>query len=68
MEIIDIKRSKIDGADEEQLIRLIKQAGEDARAKKKKLMELHFKKVKKVVAEGVACRQRAELSTTTSLP
>ncbi len=46
---------------EEQLAALIRQAGDEARARKKKAMELHYKKLKAAVAEGVSRRQKHTL-------
>ena len=62
MKLNDNKASEIHETGEEQLSRLIRQAGEEARAKKKKILALHYKKLKEVIAEGVACRQNNELS------
>jgi hypothetical protein len=45
---------------EDQLMKLIKQAGDDARARKKKTLEFHYKKLKAVIAEGVARRKNHE--------
>ena len=62
MNLNDNQTSEIDETGEEQLSQLIKQAGEKARAKKKKILALHYKKLKEVIAEGVTCRQNNELS------
>lgn len=42
---------------EEQLTHLIKQAGEEARARKEKAFSNHFRMLKTVVAEGVSRRK-----------
>ncbi len=47
---------------EEQLAKLIKEAGAEARARKKKAMDLHFKKLRAVVSEAAA-RSRSSAST-----
>ena len=65
MKFNDNQTSVIHETGEEQLSRLIKQAGEEARAKKKKILALHYKRLKEVIAEGVACRQNNELSEMT---
>ena len=39
---------------EEQLRELIKQAGNDARERKKKAMEIHFQKIEEVIIDAVA--------------
>jgi hypothetical protein len=41
-------------AGEEQLAALIKQAGAEARARKRKAMDQHFKKLRAAIAEGVS--------------
>jgi hypothetical protein len=43
---------------EEQLNRLIKEAGEEARSRKKNALALHYKKIKAVIAEGVIRRHQ----------
>jgi len=65
MKLNDNQTSEIHETSEEQLNRLIKQAGEEARARRKKILELHNKKIKEVIAEGVGCRQNNELSEMT---
>ncbi len=62
MALNDNQMSKTDETGEEQLSKLIKQAGDEARKKKKKAIALHYKKLKAVIAEGVARRQNTELS------
>ena len=62
MELNDNPMSEKHETGEEQLSQLIKQAGDEARARKKKAMALHYKKLKAVIAEGVARRQNNELS------
>ncbi len=57
----DNQTTEIHETGEEQLSRLIKQAGEEARAKKKEILALHYKKIEEVIAEGVACRKTNEL-------
>ncbi len=47
---------------EERLAELIKEAGAEARARKKKAMDLHFKKLRAVVSEA-ASRSRNSAST-----
>lgn len=54
--------SKEHETDEDKLNRLIRQAGDEARARKNKVLSLHYKKLKAVVAEGVARRQCSKLS------
>lgn len=39
---------------EEQLAALIKQAGEEARLRKRQAMDQHFKKLRTVIAEGAS--------------
>jgi len=56
--------SEKDEASEEQLRQIIHQAGEEARERKKKAMAHHYKKLKAVVAEGVARRQNNKISET----
>ena len=43
---------------EEHLAALIRQAGDEARAQNKKVMELHYRKLEAAVAEGVARSQK----------
>jgi len=63
MEHNDNPTSEIHETGEEQLNQLIKQAGEEARSRKKKALALHYIKIKSVVAEGVNRRQnKIELS------
>lgn len=47
---------------DEQLTILIKKAGDDARKIKKKIMDIHYKKLKAGIAEGVARRKIRETS------
>ena len=44
---------------EEQLSVLIKQAGEDARARKRKAMDRHFKMLRGAIAEGLSRRKES---------
>jgi hypothetical protein len=44
---------------EEQLTVLIKQAGDEARARKRKALDRHFKMLRAVVAEGVSRRKES---------
>ena len=46
----DIKKSYQQEDGEEKLVELIKEAGETARARKKKAMEVHFQKLRDAVA------------------
>lgn len=62
MEFNDNTISKMYETGEERLSQLIKQAGDDARKRKKKTLAIHYKKLKTVVAEGVTRRQNNELS------
>lgn len=61
MEPDDNTISEIHETEEEQLNQLIKQAGEEARSRKKKALALHYKKIKAVVAEGVNRRQKIRI-------
>lgn len=62
MKLNDNQTSEIHETGEEQLSQLIKQAGEEARTKRKKILEIHYKKLKEAIAQGVACRQNKEFS------
>ena len=42
---------------EKRLVALIKQAGDEARARKREALALHFKKLETVIGEAVPCRQ-----------
>jgi hypothetical protein len=44
-------------AGEEQLAALIKQAGEEARGRKRKALDRHFKMLQTVIAEGLSRRK-----------
>ncbi len=44
---------------EEQLAILIKQAGEEARARKREAMDRHFKRLRSAIAEGVSRRKKS---------
>ena len=44
---------------EEQLAILIKQAGEEARARKREAMDRHFKRLESAIAEGVSRRKKS---------
>ncbi len=46
-------------AGEEQLNALIKQAGDEARLRKRKALERHFKMLRSVVAEGMSRRKES---------
>lgn len=49
-------------AEEEQLFQLIKQAGEDARSRKRKAMARHINKLQAVISEAVS-RKNNSVST-----
>jgi len=44
---------------EEQLAVLINQAGEEARSRKRKALDRHFKRIREVIAESVSSRQES---------
>lgn len=44
---------------EEQLAILIKQAGDEARARKREAMDRHFKRLRSAIAEGVSRRKKS---------
>jgi dsDNA-binding SOS-regulon protein len=54
MEKVADRYKKHQESGEEQLAALIKQAGEEARARKREALDLHFKKLRAVIAEGVS--------------
>ncbi|VEN74924.1 hypothetical protein EPICR_50205 [Candidatus Desulfarcum epimagneticum] len=47
----------IDEAGEKRLAELIKEAGEDARSRRKKVMEEHYDKIRAAIRKGVSNRQ-----------
>ena len=53
------KNNQIQEAGEEQLNELIKQAGKEARARKKEALARHLKMLKAAVVEGVARRKNS---------
>ena len=53
------KNNQIPEAGEEQLNELIKQAGNEARSRKKEAFERHLKMLEAAVAEGVARRKNS---------
>ena len=47
-----------DEAGEKRLAELIKEAGRDARLRKKKVMEQHYAKLRRIIKEAVANREQ----------
>ncbi len=54
---ISDKNNKYEEVGEEQLAVLIKEAGEEARKRKKEAMERHFKMIEAAIAEGLSRRK-----------
>lgn len=59
MEKIVDHNNKRQEAGEEQLTALIKQAGNEARMRKRKALQRHFKMLRAVIAEGVSRRKKS---------
>jgi hypothetical protein len=53
------KNKKHQEVGEEQLTVLIKQAGDEARARKREALDQHFKMLRAVIAEGVSRRKES---------
>jgi hypothetical protein len=56
---ISDKNKKHQEVGEDQLTVLIKQAGEEARARRRKALDKHFKMLRAVIAEGVSRRKES---------
>lgn len=59
MEDISDQDNKHQEVGEEQLTVLIKQAGDEARARKREALDRHFKKLRAAIAEGVSRRKES---------
>jgi len=59
MEELSDKNIKHQEVGEEQLAVLINQAGEEARLRKRKALDRHFKRIREVIAESVSRRQES---------
>ncbi|MFC2140761.1 hypothetical protein ACFLQP_00505 [Acidobacteriota bacterium] len=59
MEEVSDQNNKHQEVGEEQLTVLIKQAGDEARARKREALERHFKMLRAVIAEGVSRRKES---------
>jgi hypothetical protein len=59
MEEVFDQNNKHQEVGEEQLTVLIKQAGDEARARKREALERHFKMLRAVIAEGVSRRKES---------
>jgi hypothetical protein len=59
MEEVSDKNNKHQEVGEEQLTVLIKQAGDEARVRKREALDRHFKMLRAVIAEGVSRRQES---------
>lgn len=59
MEDISDQDNKHQEVGEEQLTVLIKQAGDEARARKREALDQHFKKLRAAIAEGVSRRKES---------
>ena len=59
MDEISDKNKKPQEVGEEQLTVLIKQAGDEARARKREALDQHFKMLRAVIAEGVSRRKES---------
>jgi len=59
MDEISDKNKKHQEVGEEQLSILIKQAGDDARARKREALDQHFKMLRDVIEEGVSRRKES---------
>ena len=59
MEEVSDQNNKHQEVGEEQLTVLIKQAGDEARARKREALEQHFKMLRAVIAEGVSRRKES---------
>ena len=59
MEEVSDKNNKHQEVGEEQLTVLIKQAGDEARVRKREALDRHFKMLRAVIAEGVSRRKES---------
>jgi hypothetical protein len=59
MEEVSDQNNKHQEVGEEQLTVLIKQAGDEARARKREALDRHFKMLRAVIAEGVSRRKES---------
>ena len=59
MEEVSDQNNKHQEVGEEQLTVLIKQAGDEARLRKREALDRHFKMLRAVIAEGVSRRQES---------
>ena len=59
MEEVSDQDNKHQEVGEEQLTVLIKQAGDEARVRKREALDRHFKMLRAVIAEGVSRRQES---------
>jgi len=59
MDEVSDRNNKHQEVGEEQLTVLIKQAGDEARARKREALERHFKMLRAVIAEGVSRRKES---------
>ena len=59
MEEISDQNNKHQEVGEEQLTVLIKQAGDEARVRKREALDRHFKMLRAVIAEGVSRRKES---------